>query len=250
MSCSDSILASCDVERAQIIQEYDLDPERVRVVPLGVEHAIFSPGNRHFARRALALGHAEELLLFVGRLQELKGVDLALDTHLELRRRGRPVHLAVVGGPSGPSGRATLAGLHARVAEAGAFDSVSFVAPQSHQILSSWYRAADVTLVPSRAESFGLVALESLACGTPVAASRVGGLTTLVHDDRNGVVLEARTPSLWADAVEGVLEPLTRARLADGALEEANRYTWAGAATTLSSIVDELRARRLLECLS
>ncbi len=99
------------------------------------------------------------MLLFVGRLQELKGADLALETLIELRQRGRKVFLAIVGGPSGPDGRATFERLRRRVAEAGVIDQVLFVAPQAHQLLSTWMRAADVTLVPSRAESFGLVAL-------------------------------------------------------------------------------------------
>ncbi len=95
--------------------------------------------------------------------------------------------LAIVGGPSGPDGRATLASLHRRVEEAGVISHVSFVAPQSHQLLSTWMRASDVMLVPSRTESFGLVALESSACGTPVVASDVGGLMTLIDERRHGI---------------------------------------------------------------
>ena len=167
ITCADAILASCDVEAAQFVRLYNAEPSRVHVVPLGVEHAFFSPGYRPQARRALGLKEESVLLLFVGRLQELKGADLALETLIELRRRGRDASLAIIGGPSGPDGRATLAQLHQRVIDAGVIHDVRFVAPQAHRRLSSWMRAADVTLVPSRAESFGLVALESSACGTP-----------------------------------------------------------------------------------
>ena len=182
VACADAILASCDVEAEQFVRLYNAEPSRVHVVPLGVEHAFFAPGYRPQARRALGLDETAVMLLFVGRLQTLKGADLALETLIELRSRGRHAALAIVGGPSGPDGRHTLEGLHRRVAEAGVIDQVAFVAPQAHQLLSTWMRAADVTLVPSRAESFGLVALESSACGTPVVASGVGGLTSLIDE--------------------------------------------------------------------
>ena len=137
------------------------------------------------------------MLLFVGRLQALKGVDLALETLIELRARGRNAMLAIVGGPSGPDGRDTLAQLHRRVEEAGVIEHVSFVAPQSHQLLSTWMRASDVMLVPSRTESFGLVALESSACGTPVVASDVGGLMTLIEPGRDRILgRRARPPGV------------------------------------------------------
>src|SRR5487761_2551576 len=158
-ACADAVLASCDVEAEQFVRLYHAEPSRVHVVPLGVEHAFFAPGHRPQARRALGVDPAATMLLFVGRLQALKGVDVA-------RRRGRRATLAIVGGPSGPDGRATLARLHERVAASGTIDHVTFVAPQAHQLLSTWMRAADATLVPSRSESFGPVALESSACGT------------------------------------------------------------------------------------
>jgi D-inositol-3-phosphate glycosyltransferase len=99
-----------------------------------------------------------------------------------------------------------LEALHVRVTEAGVVDAVSLIAPQPHQLLSSWYRAADVAVVPSRAESFGLVALESAACGTPVVASKVGGLATLVTHEENGLLLDSRDASEWAQAVRWCLD--------------------------------------------
>jgi D-inositol-3-phosphate glycosyltransferase len=140
----------------------------------------------------------------------LKGVDLALETLIEMSKRGRNALLAIIGGPSGPDGRETLARLHDRVAQAGVIGQVSFVAPQAHQLLSTWMRAADVTLVPSRSESFGLVALESSGCGTPVVASDVGGLKTLIEPGVNGFLIEERDPAVWANAVEVTLDPNIR----------------------------------------
>jgi D-inositol-3-phosphate glycosyltransferase len=248
ITCADAILASCDVEALQFISLYNADPARVHVVPLGVEHAFFSPGYRPQARRALGLHEESALLLFVGRLQELKGADLALETLIELRRRGRDASLAIIGGPSGPEGRATLVQLHQRVLEAGVINDVRFVAPQAHRRLSSWMRAADVTLVPSRAESFGLVALESSACGTPVIASDVGGLTTLVDDGVTGYLIEERDASHWADVVELILESDDDTAMSNAAVLRAREYTWRRAGESLATLIEQLASESLAHC--
>ncbi|MGH9075421.1 MAG: glycosyltransferase, partial [Acidimicrobiales bacterium] len=193
IECSDAVLASCSVEAEQIVTLYGADPSRIEIVAPGVDHAFFGPGNRVQARRALGWpgtgpvgdggpgGPAPSpLLAFVGRLQPLKGADVAVRTLGALRRRGFPgARLVVIGGPSGPQGPQELERLHRSVAELGLGSAVRFVAPQPHELLSTWYRATDVCLVPSRSESFGLVALEAAACGTPVVAAAVGGLSTL-----------------------------------------------------------------------
>ena len=248
IGCSDAVLASCEIEAQQIVDYYDANPARVHIVPLGVEHAFFSPGNRIEARRALGMPTDQPLLLFAGRIQALKGVELALEAFIELRQRCGCGHLAIVGGPSGAQGRETLERVHARIAEAGVIDAVSLVAPQSHQLLSTWFRASDVTLVPSLAESFGLVALESAACGTPVIASAVGGLLTLVEPNENGILLETRDPSDWADAIEDVLTPTNSRHMAQASATMARRYTWRHTADAISDLVDRLRSGALLLC--
>jgi D-inositol-3-phosphate glycosyltransferase len=247
-ACADAVLASCDVEAEQFVKFYEADRERVYVVPLGVEHAFFAPGYRPQARHALGLDGVETLLLFVGRLQALKGVDLALETLIELRARGRDAMLAIIGGPSGGHGRDTLAQLHRRVREAGVIEHVSFVAPQAHQLLSTWMRAADVTLVPSRSESFGLVALESSACGTPVVASEVGGLMTLIEPGLNGLLVAERDPATWAQAVEKVLDPETTTSMSNNSVLLARRYTWRSAGESLAQLVEQLAASGLVSC--
>jgi D-inositol-3-phosphate glycosyltransferase len=247
-ACADAVLASCEVEAEQIVRFYDASPSRVHVVPLGVQHAFFAPGYRPQARRALGIDPEATMLLFVGRLQSLKGVDLALETLIELRRRGRNALLAIIGGPSGSDGRETLARLHERVSQAGVIDQVSFVAPQAHQLLSSWMRAADVTLVPSRSESFGLVALESSGCGTPVVASDVGGLKTLVEPGVNGFLIEERDPSAWADAVEVTLDLEHSTAMSTSAVLLARGYTWKKAAESLVELTERLALSGLLRC--
>jgi D-inositol-3-phosphate glycosyltransferase len=247
-ACADAVLASCEVEAEQIVRFYDASPSRVHVVPLGVQHAFFAPGYRPQARRALGIDPDATMLLFVGRIQALKGVDLALETLIEMRKRGRNALLAIIGGPSGPDGRETLTRLHDRVAKAGVIGQVSFVAPQAHQLLSTWMRAADVTLVPSRSESFGLVALESSGCGTPVIASDVGGLKTLIEPGVNGFLIEERDPAVWANAVEVTLDPDHSTAMSTGAVLLARGYTWRAAAESLADLTERLALSSLLRC--
>jgi D-inositol-3-phosphate glycosyltransferase len=126
---------------------------------------------------------------------------------------------------------------------------VHFVDPQPHELLSSYYRAADVCVVPSRSESFGLVALEAAACGTPVVASAVGGLTTLVDHGHTGFLVDEAHPAAYADAVRSVFgEPLAAERLSTASVLRARRYTWRAAARSLVELHDELATSRLVEC--
>ncbi|HEV3497057.1 MAG TPA: glycosyltransferase, partial [Actinomycetes bacterium] len=164
VGCSDAILASSAAEAAQLERLYGAVPERIEIVPPGVDHHLFSPGDQWGARAALGLG-AGPVLLFVGRIQPLKGADVAVRA---LAALDRPATLLLVGGPSGPEGEAELARLHRLVDDLGLRQRVRFLPPQPHGHLATFYRAADVCLVPSRSESFGLVALEAAACGTPV----------------------------------------------------------------------------------
>ena len=218
IECSDAVLASCSVEAEQIASLYGGEPGRIRIVPPGVDHAFFGPGHRPQARRALGLPLDGRLLLFVGRIQPLKCADVAIETLAELRADGsEPYRLVVVGGPSGPHGEKSLQGLHDVADARGVREFVHFVEPQPHELLSSYYRAADVCLVPSRSESFGLVALEAAACGTPVVASAVGGLTTLVDHGHTGFLVDEHDPEAYATAVRRVFaEPLGPERLSTG----------------------------------
>ncbi len=250
IECSDAVLASCSVEAEQIASLYGGEPGRIRIVPPGVDHAFFGPGHRPQARRALGLPLDGRLLLFVGRIQPLKCADVAIETLAELSESGgEPYRLVVVGGPSGPHGEKSLHGLHDIADARGVREHVHFIEPQPHELLSSYYRAADVCLVPSRSESFGLVALEAAACGTPVVASAVGGLTTLVEEGHTGFLVEDPDPAAYAAAVRRVFgEPLAAERLSTASVLMARRYTWRAAATTLVELHDELAAGRLVEC--
>ena len=249
INCSDTVLASCSVEAEQISDLYHADPTRVRIVAPGVDHAFFGPGHRPQARRALGFPVDGPLLLFVGRIQPLKGVEVAVRALGQLRGTHPDARLAVVGGPSGPRGQAEVDRMVALVDRLGLADRVLFVPPRPHELLSTYYRAADVCLVPSRSESFGLVALEAAACGTPVVASDVGGLRTLVDHGRTGYRVEDGDPRAFAGRVEEILDdPVLAERLGTAAVLRAREYTWARAAHRLHDIYEELTAGRLVEC--
>ncbi len=248
MACSEIVLASCTVEADQLADLYGADPARVRVVAPGVDHAFFAPGFRLQARRALDLPTDGPLLLFVGRIQPLKGADVAVRALAALTDHPTAA-LVVVGGPSGPRGEDHLAAVVDLVEELGVADRVRFVDPQPHELLSSFYRAADVCLVPSRSESFGLVALEASACGTPVVAASVGGLTTLVDHGHTGYLVDRPTPEAFAAATAAVLADADNGgNLAVASVLRARRYTWARAATLLRATYEELAAERLVAC--
>jgi D-inositol-3-phosphate glycosyltransferase len=247
--CSDTILASCAVEAGQISDLYDAEPGRIRIVAPGVDHAFFGPGDRQQARRALGLPVEGPLLLFVGRIQPLKSLATAVRA-LEAVAGGHPeARLVVVGGPSGPHGADELEATRALVARLGLSQRVIFVPPRPHELLSTYYRAADVCLVPSRSESFGLVALEAAACGTPVVASDVGGLRSLVDHGHTGYLVDDASPRSFARRVIQILdEPLLSERMSTAAVLRARSYTWAEAARRLREVYAELTTDRLVEC--
>ena len=248
IGCSDAILASNTEERAQLERLYGAVRERIEIVPPGVDHAFFSPGSRSGARAALRLGASERpVLLFVGRIQPLKGLEVAVRALAALDEQH--AILLVVGGPSGPDGPSELERVRDLVVELGLGSRVRFVDPQPHHLLSSYYRAADVCLVPSRSESFGLVALEAAACGTPVVAAAVGGLRTLVDHGHTGFLVEGSDPDGFAAYVHEVLD---NSRLADelgvNAAARAAHYRWSITAARLRRLYADLTARTLVEC--
>jgi D-inositol-3-phosphate glycosyltransferase len=258
--CSDAILANCDEEADDLVRHYDARPERIEVVPPGVDHAFFSPGDRDGARAALGWTDADRIssaggrgaaqhpvLLFVGRIQPLKGLDVAVGTLAELDDPS--AELVVVGGPSGADGPGELAKVLDLAHELRVADRIRWVEPQPHHLLSTWYRAADLVLVPSRSESFGLVALEAAACGRPVVAAAVGGLRTIVDHGRTGLLVEGRDPASYAAAVDRELsDDALAASMGAAGAERAGRYTWSTTAARLRRLYTDLVVRQLVDC--
>jgi D-inositol-3-phosphate glycosyltransferase len=246
IGCSDAILANSPAEVDQLGELYGADSARIEVVPPGVDHAFFSPGDRGGARAALGLGD-HPVLLFVGRIQPLKGLDVAVGALAELD--DSTAVLVAVGGPSGPQGHAELERVLSLAADLGVLDRIRFVDPQPHHMLSTYYRAADVTIVPSRSESFGLVALESAACGTPVVAAAVGGLLTLVDHEVTGFLVDRRDPGAYAGHVATILDaPELAAELSQNASRRARSYTWSTTAGRLRRLYTDIASRVPVDC--
>jgi D-inositol-3-phosphate glycosyltransferase len=246
IACADLMLASTNDERSQLASLYDAQLDRIEVVPPGVDHNVFSPGDRDAARQRLGID-APRVLLFVGRIQRLKGADLAIRALAALD--DPKLALVIVGGPSGPDGRTEQARLHELAGELGVSSQIHWVKPRRHERLADYYRAADVCIVPSRSESFGLVALEAAACGTPVVAAAVGGLRSLVDHEHSGFLVEGRDPADFAAPVERLLaDEILAGDMGVGAQARSTRYSWSMTAARLRRLYGDLVSRGLVRC--
>ena len=246
IGCADAICVSCDEEEDQFRRLYGNPPGLVEIVAPGVEHAFFTPGDKRGARFALGMGEGP-VLLFVGRIQPLKGVDVAVRALAALNRRHASLY--VVGGASGLQGDTEVARVNALINELGLTQQVHFVEPQAHHMLSTYYRAADAVWVPSRSESFGLVALEAAACGTPVIANAVGGLLSLVDHGLTGYLVADRDPEMFAKYTAELLNnPALASAMSIAAAERGRRYTWSFAAARLRRVYTDITSRALVNC--
>jgi D-inositol-3-phosphate glycosyltransferase len=227
---ADQLIANTDVEAAQLVDLYDAAPDKVNTVAPGVDLDLFRPGDRFTARAALGIAQDAVVLAFVGRIQPLKAPDVLLRAAAELLARNAVARerlvVVVVGGPSGTGLEAPTA-LQELAASLGIADVVRFLPPRRGEALADVYRAADVVAVPSHNESFGLVALEAQACGTPVVAAAVGGLPVAVANRGSGLLVTGHNSGTWASALAHVaLRPDVRARLSRGALAHAAEFSW------------------------
>jgi D-inositol-3-phosphate glycosyltransferase len=240
VAAADRLVANTAEEARQLIGLYGADPWRVEEVSPGVDLSVFRPGPAAAARRRLGLPADAVVLAFAGRIQPLKGPDVALRAAAELLRScpGLAGRLAVVivGGPSGSEVGAP-GRLGALAAELGISGCVRLEPPCPQRELAEWYRAATVVLVPSHSESFGLVALEAQACGTPVVAASVGGLRTAVRDGYSGILVNGHDPVVWARVLSGLIgSPGRLAELSRGAVEHASGFGWQTTADRLIAV--------------
>ncbi|MGW0807584.1 D-inositol-3-phosphate glycosyltransferase [Nonomuraea sp. NPDC002799] len=237
---ADRLVANTVDEARELMDLYGAPEQRVAVVNPGVNLTVFQPASQGAARHRLGLPQDAHVLLFVGRIQPLKAPDVLLRAASRMliddpSLRGRLV-VACVGGPSG-NGLARPSILTELAAELGISDIVRLVPPARQEELADWYRAASVTVVPSYSESFGLVALESQACGTPVAAAAVGGLRTAVRDGVSGVLVAGHDPADWARELRRFVDaPRWRDQLAEGARAHAAAFGWQATAARLMEV--------------
>jgi D-inositol-3-phosphate glycosyltransferase len=217
---ADRLIVNTEHEAQQLISLHHADPARIDVVHPGVDLDTFTPGDRGAARAALGLNADEQVVAFVGRIQPLKAPDVVLRAAAKLPG----VRVLVAGGPSG-SGLQAPDGLIRLAADLGISDRVTFLPPQSREQLVDVYRAADLVAVPSYSESFGLVAVEAQACGTPVVAAAVGGLPVAVRDGVSGALVDGHDDGDWAHAIGDLLDRGTDAMGADAVAHGAG-FSW------------------------
>ncbi len=243
----DRIVAATQHERQLLRQLYRVPAERVAVIPLGVDLEAFAPRSREEARalvgaRGIALEGGQRVLLAIGRLEPLKGFDILVRALAQLTVADDVVLLIAGGDARSEPERARLEAVAREVGVAG---RVRFLGAVPHEQLPALYNAADVVVVPSFYESFGLVALEAMASGVPVVASRVGGLVATISDGRTGYLVPWRCPEPFAEKIELLLrnEPLRRA-LGVAGRASMEQYAWATVAGRLGELYDEVLGRR------
>jgi D-inositol-3-phosphate glycosyltransferase len=239
------VVSSTPAEAAELMEHYGADPERLCMSPPGVDHSTFFPGDQTEARRAMGIVEDGPLVVSAGRIQPLKGLDVAVRAFALVAARYPGARLLVVGGASGEMGPSEMAATLDLVAELGLADRVSFHSPLPHDQVPMAYRAADVLVVPSRSESFGLVAAEAQACGIPVVASRVGGLVHVVADGETGFLVDGWEPDDYAQAIDRIVgDPDLAEAMASAAVIRSARFSWSATADRLLELYAGLAAEQ------
>ena len=236
---AERVICATEQERISIRQLYGASQDKVTVIPLGVDMERFRPAARADARRRLGLSQDERIVLFVGRLEPLKGVDILIGA-ASMLDSDVDCSVLIVGGDE--TTQAQVAQLRGLASALGVGERVAFVGAVDHDLLPLYYNAADICVVPSHYESFGLVAVEAMASGVPVVASRVGGLTGTVKDGETGYLIPWLCPEPFAERIELLLdnEPL-RASLGEAGREAVSRYRWENVAGAVLEVYEALR---------
>ena len=250
VAAADALVANTDAEAASLVSLYEACPDNVSVVSPGVNLKVFTPGaGRAASRKGLGLDPDAHIITFVGRIQPHKGPEVLIRSIAELVSHSPHLRTKlitnIIGGASGAN-QSEVERLKELTTWLGIDDVVSFAPPVPREDLPQWYRAADLVCVPSYSESFGLVALEAQACGTPVVATAVGGLRTAVADGISGVLVDGHDPRAWSSVLARLIqEPQRRVLLSMGAIEHASHFGWDATSRGTLDIYDRvLSARR------
>ena len=251
---ADCLVVNTAEEALDVQRHYDAGPEKIAVVAPGAAVALFHPGNDRAterSRRQLGIPLHAKVIAFVGRLQAFKGPQVLIHAVAELLHRDphRNLRVLICGGPSGA--HATPETYQDMARELGIEKHIRFLSPRPPAELVTIYRAADVVAVPSYNESFGLVAMEAQASGTPVVAARVGGLPIAVAEGETGLLVDSHDPVEWADALAQLLDDDdTRIRMGQDAVLHAANFSWSATASTLASVYTDVLSRTHSYCYS
>jgi D-inositol-3-phosphate glycosyltransferase len=245
VAAADALIANTDAEAASLVSLYQACPDSVSVVSPGVDLYTFTAGKgRKAAREAVGLPLDAHVLAFVGRIQPHKGPEVLIRAVAEMLSHSphlRPKLITLIMGGASGSGVGEVERLKDLVSWLGIGDVVRFLDPVPRVDLPQWYRAADLVCVPSYSESFGLVALEAQACGTPVVATAVGGLRTAIADGISGVLVDGHDPRAWSSILARLIqEPQRRVLLSMGAIEHASHFGWDATARGTLDIYDRI----------
>ena len=245
VGASAALIANTAAEAASLVSLYEACPDRVFVVPPGVDLSTYKMnGGKKASRKKLNIKDDALMLSFVGRIQPHKGPEVLIRAVAEMLKhtpslRSR-LKTVIVGGPSG-NGSQEPERLRALTKFLSVEDVIEFMPPVPHDELADWYRASDLVCVPSYSESFGLVALEAQACGTPVVATAVGGLRTAVADGISGSLVDGHDPRAWSAVISRLLmEPERRLLLSMGAVEHASHFGWDTTARGMLDVYDRV----------
>ena len=247
VAAADALIANTDAEAASLVSLYEACPDNVSVVSPGVDLYTFTAGNgRKAAREAVGLPQDAHILAFVGRIQPHKGPEVLIRAVAEMLNHSPHLRTklitVIMGGASG-SGLGEVERLKDLASWLNISDVVRFENPVPRAQIPQWYRAADLVCVPSYSESFGLVALEAQACGTPVVATAVGGLRTAVADGISGVLVDGHDPRAWSSVLARLIqEPQRRVLLSMGAIEHASHFGWDATVRGTLDIYDRIIA--------
>ena len=247
VAAANALIANTDAEAASLVSLYEACPDNVSVVSPGVDLYTFTVGSgRKAAREAVGLPQDAHILAFVGRIQPHKGPEVLIRAVAEMLNHSphlRPKLITIIMGGASGSGLGEVERLKDLVSWLNISDVVRFENPVPRAQIPQWYRAADLVCVPSYSESFGLVALEAQACGTPVVATAVGGLRTAVADGISGVLVDGHDPRAWSSVLARLIqEPQRRVLLSMGAIEHASHFGWDATARGTLDIYDRIIA--------
>jgi D-inositol-3-phosphate glycosyltransferase len=247
MSWADRLIAATPAERAQMLWLYRADRRNIEIVPPGVDLERFHPLPKAEAQAFIGVPPGHRMLLFVGRIEPLKGLDNILQAVAQLRDQDaallEDVCMCVIGGEIKEGEQdAELTRLMALRDQLGLKERVTFLGARDQDILQYYYCAAEALIMPSDYESFGMVALEAMACGTPVIASEVGGLAFLVEDGINGFHVPTREPSALAAKMRLILtDPGRHTRMSHAAQQTARAYGWPSIADRLLAVFEDVQ---------
>ena len=247
LRAADRIVATTPLEKIQINREFDIPLDRIEVIPCGVDSNLFKPCKPEEAKLHLGL-NGQRFILFVGRIDPIKGIDNLIRAMNILRKddgtNGDSLRLLIIGGTLSDESneeKSELKNLMKLTSELNLEDRVEFLGTKRQDLLPYYYSSAEVCVLPSRHESFGMVALEAMACGTPVVGSKVGGLSYIMGDEKAGFLVPEGDPEILAEKISWIVaNPFIKEKFGREAVKLVKRFEWSLIAEKVITLYSQL----------